>query len=41
MSPTAQQAIDEHMVKFKGQHAMKQYMAHEAYQTRIQNVVSQ
>ena len=26
MSPTAQQAIDEHMVKFKGQHAMKQYM---------------
>ena len=24
--PTAQQAIDEHMVKFKGQHAMKQYM---------------
>ena len=23
MSPTAQQAIDEHMVKFKGQHAMK------------------
>ena len=26
MSPTAQQAIDEHMVKFKEQHAMKQYM---------------
>ena len=26
MSPTAQQAIDEHMVKLKGQHAMKQYM---------------
>ena len=26
MIPTAQQAIDEHMVKFKGQHAMKQYM---------------
>ena len=26
MSPTAQQAIDEHMVEFKGQHAMKQYM---------------
>ena len=26
MSPSAQQAIDEHMVKFKGQHAMKQYM---------------
>ena len=27
MSPTAQQVIDEHMVTFKGQHAMKQYMA--------------
>ena len=27
MSPTALQAIDEHMVKFKGQHAMKQYMS--------------
>ena len=26
MSPTTQQAIDEHMVKFKGQDAMKQYM---------------
>ena len=26
MSPTALQAIDEHMVKFKGQHAMKKYM---------------
>ena len=26
MSPTAQQATDEHMVKFKRQHAMKQYM---------------
>ena len=26
MSPTTQQAIDEHMVKFKGQHAIKQYM---------------
>ena len=26
VSPTAQQAIDEHVVKFKGQHAMKQYM---------------
>ena len=26
MSPTTQQAIHEHMVKFKGQHAMKQYM---------------
>ena len=26
VSPTTQQAIDEHMVKFKGQHAMKQYM---------------
>ena len=25
-SPIAQQAMDEHMVKFKGQHAMKQYM---------------
>ena len=26
MSLTAQQAINEHMVKFKGQHVMKQYM---------------
>ena len=26
MNPTAQQVIDEHMVKFKEQHVMKQYM---------------
>ena len=26
MSPTSEQTIDEHMIKFKGQHSMKQYM---------------
>ena len=26
MGPTNEQAIDEHMIKFKGQHSMKQYM---------------
>ena len=26
MSPTSEQAIDEHMIKFKEQHSMKQYM---------------
>ena len=26
MGPTSKQAIDEHMIKFKGQHSMKQYM---------------
>ena len=26
MGPTSEQAIDEHMIKFKGQYSMKQYM---------------
>ena len=26
MGPISEQAIDEHMIKFKGQHSMKQYM---------------
>ena len=26
MDPTSEQAINEHMIKFKGQHSMKQYM---------------
>ena len=26
MGPTSEQAIDEHIIKFKGQHSMKQYM---------------
>ena len=26
MGPTSKQAIDEHMIKFKGQHSMNQYM---------------
>ena len=26
MGPTSEQAIDEHVIKFKGQHSMKQYM---------------
>ena len=26
IGPTSEQAIDEHMIKFKGQHSMKQYM---------------
>ena len=26
IGPTSEQAIDEHIIKFKGQHSMKQYM---------------